>query len=71
MRFALRHGRGKHVITVATEHKCVLKSCEALVEDGAEVTCLPVDADGFVNPAVLAESDPRGHGSGVSDGGEQ
>ena len=56
VRFALRHGRGKHVITVATEHKCVLESCEALVEDGAEVTCLPVDADGFVNPAALAES---------------
>jgi cysteine desulfurase len=56
VRFALRHGRGKHVITVATEHKCVLESCEALVEDGAEVTCLPVDAGGFVNPAALAES---------------
>ena len=56
VRFALRHGRGKHVITIATEHKCVLESCEALVEDGAEVTCLPVDAGGFVNPAALAES---------------
>ena len=56
VRFALRHGRGKHVITVATEHKCVLESCEALVEDGAEVTCLPVDVDGFMNPAALAES---------------
>lgn len=54
VRFALRHGRGKHVITVVTEHKCVLESCDALIEDGAEVTVLPVDGDGFVDPAAIA-----------------
>jgi cysteine desulfurase len=54
VRFALRHGRGKHVITLATEHKCVLESCEALIAGGAEVTCLPVDADGLVEPAAIA-----------------
>ena len=54
VRFALRHGRGKHVITVSTEHKCVLESCEALAEAGADVTCLQVDNDGFVDPAAIA-----------------
>lgn len=54
VRFALRHGRGKHVITVVTEHKCVLESCDALIEEGAEVTVVPVDGDGFVDPAAVA-----------------
>lgn len=54
VRFALRHGRGKHVVTVATEHKCVLESCEALTGEGAEITYLPVDGDGFVDPSAIA-----------------
>jgi cysteine desulfurase len=37
-----------HIITQATEHKAVLEVCEAAVEWGAEVTVLPVDAEGFV-----------------------
>ncbi|CAN0515252.1 unnamed protein product [Laminaria digitata] len=53
VRFAMRHGRGKHVVTVVTEHKCVLESCEALVEDGAEVTYLSVDHEGFVDPVAV------------------
>lgn len=54
VRFALLHGRGKHVVTVATEHKCVLESCEALTSEGAEISCLPVDRDGFVDPSAIA-----------------
>ena len=27
LRFALRHGRVNHVVSVVTEHKCVLESC--------------------------------------------
>jgi len=53
VRFALRHGRGKHVITAVSEHKCVLESCEALTEDGADVTVLPVDGEGFVDPGAV------------------
>lgn len=41
--------RGNHVITVATEHKCVLESCMALGKEGFEVTILPVQSDGLVN----------------------
>ncbi|MBO6784390.1 MAG: aminotransferase class V-fold PLP-dependent enzyme [Alphaproteobacteria bacterium] len=54
MRFALRHGRGKHIVTVATEHKCVLEACAAMMEEGAEITILPVDSDGFVAPDAIA-----------------
>lgn len=44
-----------HVITQATEHPAVLRACEALRRwHGAEVTCLPVDTDGVVDPSVLA-----------------
>ncbi len=42
-------GRGKHVITVATEHKAVLDSCHALERDGWEVTYLGVGSDGRID----------------------
>ncbi len=54
---ALRH-RGRHVVTVATEHTAVLDVCAAL-EAGAdgtpvEVTRLGVDSGGLVDPGALA-----------------
>jgi cysteine desulfurase len=43
--------KGRHIITAATEHKAVLDPCKALQKAGmAEVTYLPVDEDGFVDP---------------------
>ena len=56
VRFAMRHGRGDHIVTVATEHKCVLESCAAMAEEGARVTILDVDAEGFVDPAAIADA---------------
>ncbi len=41
--------KGKHIITVTTEHKAVLDSCHALERDGWEITYLPVDAEGLIN----------------------
>ena len=41
--------KGNHIITVATEHKCVLDSSKRLERDGYHVTYLPVDADGRVS----------------------
>jgi cysteine desulfurase len=44
----------RRVVTVATEHKCVLESVLATAEDGFEPVILPVGADGLLDPDVLA-----------------
>ncbi|MEN3950673.1 aminotransferase class V-fold PLP-dependent enzyme [Iodidimonas sp. SYSU 1G8] len=45
-----------HMITVATEHKCVLESMAAMEREGYSVTYLPVAADGIVDLDGLRES---------------
>jgi len=42
-----------HVVTLTTEHKCVLESCRALEREGFRVTYLPVDRDGIVDLGQL------------------
>ncbi|MBS27586.1 MAG: IscS subfamily cysteine desulfurase [Alphaproteobacteria bacterium] len=54
LRFALHHGRGDHIVSVVTEHKCVLESCAAVTEDGARITYLEVGSDGLVDPEAIA-----------------
>lgn len=39
----------RHIITVLTEHKCVLDACRHLEDDGFEVTYLPVEPNGLIN----------------------
>jgi len=41
--------RGRHLLTVATEHPSVLDSCQALEREGWRVTRLPVGPDGLVD----------------------
>ncbi|MGO2103500.1 MAG: cysteine desulfurase family protein [Psychroflexus halocasei] len=41
--------RGNHIITVKTEHKAVLNTCEYLETKGYEVTYLEVDANGIIS----------------------
>ena len=41
---------GDHVITSAVEHHAVLHSCKRLEEMGCEVTDVPVDGRGLLNP---------------------
>lgn len=46
--------KSAHFISCVTEHKSILGTLTALKEDGHQVTLLPVDADGFVDPDAVA-----------------
>ena len=43
----------RRIVTVATEHKCVLQSVADLAEEGFEPVVLPVGADGLLAPDTL------------------
>lgn len=45
--------QGKHIITVATEHRAVLDPCKYLQTLGFEITYLPVQSDGLIDLAQL------------------
>ena len=45
--------KGKHLITVKTEHKAVLDTCRELERQGFEVSYLDVQADGMLDLEVL------------------
>jgi cysteine desulfurase len=42
-----------HIVTLQTEHKCVLESCKELEREGFGVAYLPVERDGLVSLATL------------------
>ncbi len=54
---ARRHRERKnHVVTVVTEHKCVLGSARALESEGFSVTYLPVGGDGLIDVDALDDA---------------
>jgi cysteine desulfurase len=56
-RHALRSGNERRrIVTVATEHKCVLESVADLAEEGFEPVFLPVRRDGLLDPDALREA---------------
>jgi len=49
-------GQGNHIITSSVEHKAVLSTCHFLEKFGFEVTYVPVDEYGVVNPEDLSRA---------------
>lgn len=45
-----------HIVTCATEHKCVLDSCRHLEQEGFKVTYLPVQTNGLIDLEVLKQA---------------
>lgn len=48
--------KGKHIVTVSTEHSAVLDTCRFLEGEGYEVTYIPVRNDGLVELSKLSEA---------------
>jgi len=51
--FEILAGKGKHIITATTEHRAVLDTCSHLEKLGAEISYLPVQSDGLIDPSIL------------------
>jgi cysteine desulfurase len=48
--YAERKDKGSHIITGETEHEAVIEACEVLEERGFDITYLPVDEYGLIDP---------------------
>jgi cysteine desulfurase len=46
----------RHIITVVSEHKCILDACRHLEEEGFKVTYLSIDSNGLINLEELKNS---------------
>ncbi|NBB22327.1 aminotransferase class V-fold PLP-dependent enzyme [Runella sp. CRIBMP] len=48
--------KGKHIITIVTEHKAVLDTCHHIEQLGGEVTYLMPDSQGLIAPQQVADA---------------
>ena len=53
---AMLRRQGNHVVTVQTEHHAVLDPCRRLQRDGFDVTFLPVDGRGLIDPRQVDDA---------------
>lgn len=56
MRYARREGMGNHLITGATEHDAIIDAADALDGEGFEVTILPVNEYGMIDPEDVRDA---------------
>ncbi|MBL7754177.1 MAG: IscS subfamily cysteine desulfurase [Chitinophagaceae bacterium] len=54
--FEMYASKGNHIITTTIEHKAVLDTCKHLEKQGAEITYLPVNAEGMIDLAELEKA---------------
>jgi cysteine desulfurase len=54
--FELYRRKGKHILTLKTEHKAVLDACKKIEKIGGEVTYLDVNPDGLVDLQELEDA---------------
>ena len=54
--FEMYRRKGKHIITLKTEHKAVLDACAKIEKLGGEITYLDVDQEGLVKLELLDEA---------------
>ena len=52
----LRAERGRHLVATAFEHHAILQTLEALEREGFEVTLVPVESDGMLDPGRFLEA---------------
>ncbi len=48
--------RRTHIVTVASEHKCVIETCRYLEREGFSVTFLPIEPSGLIDLDRLADA---------------
>jgi len=51
-----RREKGNHIITSKIEHHAILEPCHSLEKQGFEITCIPADKHGLVDPADVEKA---------------
>jgi cysteine desulfurase len=51
-----QRNKGKHIITSAVEHHAVLETCEYLEKNGFDLTVIPVNEEGSIDPQAVAQA---------------